>query len=78
MTNAEGFQYSSARRPPVLIGPPEHPLAAVKRSRRDLTGRIRAVRGDIPTRPRLTAAEIARRAVHRVAEFDNIETIKRA
>jgi DNA-binding transcriptional LysR family regulator len=65
----------------VLICPPGHPLAAHKRLRaRDLAGHDFVLfERDIPTR-RATDKILRAHgvAVRRVAEFDNIETIKRA
>jgi DNA-binding transcriptional LysR family regulator len=65
----------------VLICPPSHPLASRKKIKaRELNGRDFVLfERDIPTR---RATERIFKAhgviVHRVAEFDNIETIKRA
>jgi DNA-binding transcriptional LysR family regulator len=65
----------------VLICPPQHPLAARKKVRAaELGGQDFVLfERDIPTRratDRIFRAHNV--AVHRVAEFDNIETIKRA
>ncbi|MDT4966737.1 MAG: hypothetical protein QOJ64_1474 [Acidobacteriota bacterium] len=65
----------------VLICPPGHPLAARKRVKAvDLSGQEFVLfERDIPTRratDRILKAHGV--SVHRVAEFDNIETIKRA
>jgi DNA-binding transcriptional LysR family regulator len=65
----------------VLICPPEHPLAKRKKIRAaDLKGHDFVLfERDIPTRRAIDRIFKAHGvAVHRVAEFDNIETIKRA
>jgi len=65
----------------VLICPPEHPLAARKKVKAaDLNGQdFVQFERDIPTRRAIDRILKSHGvAVHRVAEFDNIETIKRA